>query len=359
MGRNHNLYGGVRIGAPMTFNDTLLDVADSDNGLPIRDAATRFRRSSTFTPSVAWRYEDAGPYDTSGPEETDVSDNDFPADTQKPFMSPDGSTLFVLEDAGAAIVHRIPTPSPYSVSNLDRTDGASMGSFVGKNGATIENPRGLWFSRDGQYMFISDGFPPSTYGTVDDGGATGQTADSVHRYTAITPWVSYNTTADQMIAVRGATIDIIFDPTGKHFFAVENNFIDRYDLGTAYDFTTLTNPSISLDLPTATTMAASDLQNIAFSQDGYRMVVKGNSTDNNRIRYYPLSTPFDPTTIGTQLHAWTQPDSGTGREGKIMMTEDGAHLYVNNTGNEKIYHLSIPSEGGSLGQDPVIGTLPP
>lgn len=349
MGRNHNLYGGVRIGAPMTFNDTLLDVADSDNGLPIRDAATRFRRSSTFNPSVAWRYEDAGPTDTTNPSNTSFS-NAFPAGAIKPFMSPDGSTLFVLDDNGTiARVHKVPTPSPYSVNGIDDTDGTSMGQFNGKNGTAIANAKGLWFSRDGQYMFISDTASTSAYGTVDDGGATGYANDTVHRYTAITPWVSYNTIPDQMIGVRAATTDIIFDPTGKHFFAVENYYIDRYDLGTAYDFTTLTDPSISLNYPATVGLAGGSLQNIAFSQDGYRMVVKTNSLDTNRIRYYPLSTPFDPTTIGTELHSWTT-GIGSSYQGNIMMTEDGAHMYNNNTNTDFIFQRSIPSEGGSMGQ---------
>ena len=347
MGRNHNLYGGVRIGAPMTFNDTLLDVADSDNGLPIRDVATRFRRSSAFTPSIAWRYEDAGPTDVTSPTKTSLSGT-IGTVPYSSFMSPDGSTLFVLDDnVSTTRVFKIPTSTPYNVNGLVTADGSSMGFFVGKNSTSIPNCRGLWFSRDGQYMFISDLASPSIYGTVDDGGATGQTGDSVHRYTAITPWVSYNTTADQMIGVRSANTSILFDPTGKYFFSAENGFIDRYDLGTAYDFTTLTNNSVSLNWNTF--FGSQSAYSVAFSQDGYRMVVKTDNSDTNRIRYYPLSTPFDPSTIGTELHSWTTGVGGTNNS-TIMMTEDGAHLYNTEITNDRIGHWSIPSEGGTMGQ---------
>lgn len=351
MGRNHNLYGGVRIGAPMTFNDTLLDVANSDNGLPIRDVATRFRRSSTFNPSVSWRYEDAGPTDTTSPTKTSLSAaiSGLPTGSVDSFMSPDGSTLFVLEDnVSNAKVIKIPTPSPYNIHDVQEADGSNMGNFFGKNSASIASAKGLWFSRDGQYMFISDLATTSTYGgAVDDGGATGETQDTVHRFTAITPWVSYNTNADQMIGIFGTAQDICFDPTGKYFFAIKTNLIYRYDLGTAYDFTTLTNNSVSLDWNNF--FGNSTAYGVAFSQDGYRMVVKTNNTDSNRIRYYPLSTPFDPSTIGTELHSWTT-GIGNTENGNMQMTEDGAHLYSIQFNTDRLYHWSIPSEGGTMGQ---------
>ena len=349
MGRNHNLYGGVRIGAPMTFNDTLLDVANSDNGLPIRDVATRFRRSSTFNPSVSWRYEEAGPTDTTSP--TPTSQSGTLSYWEGIYMSPDGSTLFLLDDGGTTTeVYRFSTPSAYSVASLVNADATNMGTFKGKNNANISGPKGLWFSRDGQYMFIVDVAGGSGYGGVyDDGGATGQSANTVHRFSAITPWVSYNTQADQMIGVQTSSTYVYINPTGKHIFIVAGNrHVTRYDLGTPYDLSTLTDPSITYN--TSASTGGNFTTGVSFSQDGYRMVLQTNINDVNRIRYYPLSTPFDPTTIGTELHNWQTGAGGASSSSIKMMTEDGAHLYAIDPGPAHAKHWSIPSEGGTMGQ---------
>jgi len=195
-----------------------------------------------------------------GGQETEPADVAF---------SSNGIKMFVIGFDGNDVNEYI-LDTPFDVSTAFFVDSFSVA-------AQEDFPRGLAFSSDGFKMFV-----------------LGFTGDDVNEYTLATPFdvstASFVATFS-VAAQDTGPLGVAFSSDGTKMFVVGTDGMDinEYTLTTAFTlFHTTFVDSFSV------AEEESDPQGLAFSSDGTKMFVVGDSRD--AVRGYTLATPFDVST---------------------------------------------------------------
>ena len=189
--------------------------------------------------------------------------------------------------------------APFDASTRTFVDATSI--------SREENPRGIAFSNDGTKMFV-----------------IGITGDDVNEYTLSTPFdastrtfVNATSISDQEDTPTG----IAFSNDGTKMFVIGNgkDKVNEYVLSTPFNASTL-------EFVNATSISSQENEprDIAFSNDGTKMFVIGNSED--KINEYALSTPFDASTR-TFVDATSIRSQETAPAG-MAFSNDGAKMFV-------------------------------
>ena len=182
-------------------------------------------------------------------------------------FSSDGTKMFVVGDNGDDI-NEYDLTSPWDASTADFVDAFDV--------SAQENfPRGMAFSSDGTKMFV-----------VGTGG------DDINEYDLSSPWdVS---TADFVDATsvqvqENSPRGMAFSSDGTKMFVVgtTGDDINEYDLSSPWDASTAVFVNA-----TSVSEQATDPQGMAFSSDGSKMFVVGNTGDD--INEYTLSSRGTP-----------------------------------------------------------------
>ena len=212
-------------------------------------------------------------------------------------FSSDGTKMFVIGvDSG---VSEYTLPAPFDTSTL---------SFVNSTPISREeNPRGIAFSNDGTKMFV-----------------IGITGDDVNEYTLSTPFVASTkmfVNATTISSQDDAPTGIAFSNDGTKMFVIGNgkDKVNEYALSTPFDASIL-----SFVNATSISSQENEPRDIAFSNDGTKMFVIGNSED--KINEYALSTPFDASTR-TFVDATSIQLQETAPAG-MAFSSDGAKMFV-------------------------------
>ena len=137
-------------------------------------------------------------------------------------------------------------------------------------------------------------------------------------------------------------VDVNFSPSGKKMYLSGrgSNKIYQYTLSTAWDISTASYASLSLDA----SAHATSLYGIFLSLDGIQLYIANfASGSNSKIVQYTLSTAYN---ISTATYAYTfvvnsQIPAGPG---DVVLSSDGTTMYVQGNTNKKIfqYTLTVP-----------------
>jgi len=184
---------------------------------------------------------------------------------------------------------------------------------------------GLAFSADGTKMYMC-----------------GANNDTIYQYTLSTAWdVSTASYASKSLSVasqdtvpRGILLNA--DGTSIYVCGDINAAIFQYDMTTAYDLSTASYASKSLSVSSEEPGPAG----IAFNNDGTKIYVIGYSNDN--VRQYALSTAYDVST-GSYESKTLDISSQDSSPRSLFFNSDGTKLFVNGNATDTMYQYSLSS----------------
>lgn len=184
-------------------------------------------------------------------------------------FKPDGTTMYVV---GTTLDTVVPytLSTPWDITTTGAT-GASF-SVATQDGAM----RFVLFNPDGTRMYLG-----------------GSTTAAIHQYNLSTAWNVTTAVFQASTTIPLSGYGAAFNPTGDVIYIVAlNGTINAYTLSTAWDTTTLNATPFSTFSVSA---YEANSQDIAFSSDGTKMYIYGQSTVDG-IHEFALSTPWDITT---------------------------------------------------------------
>lgn len=163
----------------------------------------------------------------------------------------------------------------------------------------------------------------------------GDANDSVFQYTMTTAWdlstASYTQSfsgASQDGGMQGVSFKT--DGTKMYMLGRSNDNLYQYSLSTAWDISTASYDSVSLNVTSQDT----NPYNLHFKPDGTKLYIVGNT--NNRIYQYSLSTAWDLSTASyDSVQYTTTSQDGTPKD--IYIKSDGTKLYLLGRDNHKIF----------------------
>ena len=362
MGRNHNLYNGVRIGAPLIYADNLIDADNVANGRPIRNVAERFRESSTFLPSVGWTFDDnitdatPAPDVSSSGTEQKTRDTDFTGGVRRIQVQEDGQKIWIMGRVSSTHTRlkSFTLSVPFELGSMP-AGNTKIGDLTYSTfdywrlktttGTDITTPGSWHWSVDGMrgYLFHSSA--------------------NVYQYECSAPYTLVSSTNTQNINADSVVVNLK-NASGTHQLGVNANqtfisrdgrylfvtgtanagsgisrFINKFELSTPWDitgsFTTNQPADQSIDADVFSQFAGVDEMSgcpIFFSPDGTRMFLQNDSTQ--VVYQFELSTPWDLDTINTtEINTFDPTDSTSDRfsptyDGKYFYFHDAAEVFT-------------------------------
>ena len=190
-------------------------------------------------------------------------------------LNTDGTKLFVSDSNGASSkIQEFTFGTAYDPSTLTYVDGLTIGNKT-------TSPYGMTFKPDGTEAYIV------SYGD-----------SNVHQYTFST---AFDVSTGSFTRTFDTTRDdyrhgIRFKPDGTKMYIVGGNYTsddktDQYTLSTAWDISTASYDSVSLDHSSYITTPT----DLLFNNDGTKLFVIG-TAPYSRILTYTLSTAYDLST---------------------------------------------------------------
>ena len=201
------------------------------------------------------------------------------------------------------------------ISNAEVTDGYDLGNASYDSvdlsvSAQDSSPVGLAFKPDGTKMYIS-----------------GNTNDSIYQYTLSTAWDlstgSYDSVSFSVASQATNPRGLSFKPDGTKMYlvGVNSDEVYQYSLSTAWDLSTASYDSVSIDVNSEDTLP----RGLSFKPDGTKMYLSGTSTDN--IYQYSLSTAWDLSTASYDSVSFSV-SSEESNPYAIQFKSDGSKFYV-------------------------------
>ena len=147
---------------------------------------------------------------------------------------------------------------------------------------------------------------------------------------------SYASKSFDVSAEDGATRDLYIKSDGYSLYTVGagNSKVFQYTLSTAWDISTASYASKSLDTTSQDSLSSS----IYFKSDGSAIYVLGLSTDT--VYQYTLSTPWDISTASYASKSAGVSSQDTFPIG-ITFNYDGSVMYMTGEGNKTIYQYTL------------------
>ena len=171
----------------------------------------------------------------------------------------------------------------------------------------------------------------------------GYGTDSVYRYDLSTAWDITSATyvsAKDVSAQDTTPLGLAFSGDGTKMFVMGNttDSVYRYDLTTGWDVTTATYVSAKDASAQDTT-----LYSVAFSPDGTKMFVLGNG--NKSVYRYDLTTAWDITSA-TYVSLKSVSAQDTSPYG-VAFSGDGTKMFVLGYANSSVYRYDLADAGGT------------
>jgi 6-phosphogluconolactonase (cycloisomerase 2 family) len=234
----------------------------------------------------------------------------------------DGTKLFMIGSVNDRVYE-------YDLSTANDLSTASFSqSFTVTGGGS--DFRGLDFKTDGTIMYCFS-----------------EDNNTVYQFTLSTAWdVSTASYASKNKAIGTQSTfmsGMKFSSDGTKMYALGNgnDTIYEYDLSTAWDVSTASYNSVSLDVSGQDTVG----QGLAFKDDGTRMFMVGQSSDS--VHQYTLSTAWDLSTASYDSVSLSFTEEDTSTSG-IVFTTDGKTLLYVGYGQDKIYEYTGTSSSYTL-----------
>ncbi|MEO9644310.1 MAG: cadherin domain-containing protein, partial [Ekhidna sp.] len=150
---------------------------------------------------------------------------------------------------------------------------------------------------------------------------------------------SYSSKAVDILAIDNQATSIRFNDDGTKLFILgrQTNSVHQYSLSSPY---VIDQDMTSDGVPYDISGVLSDIYKLSFNDDGTKMYVVSNSTDD--VHQFSLTTPFDIT--GTVTNDGSFAISEDGFPISVTFNQDGSRMFVIGTFGDKIlqYSLSTP-----------------
>jgi len=205
---------------------------------------------------------------------------------------------------------------------------------------TTGNNNGLVFKPDGTKMFLIEG-----------------TNDSVHEYALSTAYDVSTASFDSTLSVQtpaGNPRGLAFNLDGTKMYVIDftSKAVYQYSMSTAYDISTASYDSVSLDISSQVTYA----NGLVFKPDGTKLYY--NDLVDDKVKQWDLSTAFDLSTASYSTQSPSVSSQATFPLGSAF-NSDGTKLYITSYSNATIfqYSLSTAWDVSSLSYDSVSFSL--
>lgn len=289
-------------------------------------------------------------------------------------FSPDGSRMIILGDTNNAVYQ-------YTLSTAWDISTASYDSISFSVNSQTSGPEGVGFTSDRTKMYIigpsndtifqySTGTPasswtdpdlanasydsvsfdvssqatvPLTLVTSDDGSKfylADTITDKVFQYNLSTPWdvtsMSYSGNSLSISSQDGTPFGLSFKPDGLKLYLLGSNTdtVYQYGLTTAWDISTASYDSVSLDVSGQGTLA----QVAKFKTDGTKMYLLGRSTP--RIVQYAMSTAWDLSTASDESKSLSV-SSQEASPITMFINPIGSAVYILGINNDTVYQYDL------------------
>ena len=276
--------------------------------------------------SVGTRYLQTGGTETAGTEgyslgsaSYDSVSFSFSSQTTSPrgvTFNNDGTKMFVMGTFDDAIFQ-------YSLSTAFDVSTASYDSVTLDVSSEDGSPNGLTFNSSGTKMYI-----------------VGAEFDNVYQYTLSTAFDLSTASYDSVsLDISGQTLNglvVVFNNDGTKMFlgGITNDSVYQYSLSTAFDLSTASYDSVSLDV---SGQDSGTVAGLAFNSNGTKMYVVG--FDNDSVYQYSLSTAFDLSTASYDSVSFSVASQDTTPR-SVLFNSDGTKMYIGGDTNDTIYQYS-------------------
>lgn len=217
-------------------------------------------------------------------------------------FKPDGTKIFIAE-IGSDSIYQYPLSTAWDITTL----GASSSFSVATEDA---QPRGVEFNSNGTKMYV--------VGTADN---------DINQYTLSTAWDITTASFDSVtfsVASQGTIPRAIrFKPDGTKMYIADSDTdgVFQYSLSTAYDLSTASYDSVSLDVSSQ----EATVSGLDISGDGTQLFIVGGVSDS--IHKYNLSTAYDLSTATYSNESFSF-SSETATPLDIFFFDDGESLFM-------------------------------
>ena len=229
------------------------------------------------------------------------------------YIKPDGTKLYA-NDGNFEGVLQYSMSTAWDLSTLSY-DSVSF-SVATQTGT---RPQSLSFKTDGTKFYVV---------------STGN--DTVFQYSLSTAWdlstASYDSVSFSVSSQGNEPYGLTFkyDGTKMYISDLGNDFIYQYTLSTAWDLSTASYDSVSLDVS-----SYANISTVIFSPDGTQLIAS--SITNQSIVSWSLSTAWDITTATFESEFSNLAESNPRG---LYWKDDGTKLYVSDNNVDKIYQYS-------------------
>ena len=204
-------------------------------------------------------------------------------------------------------------------------------SFDVSNEEAINGPRDIYFSPDGEYMYI-----------------IGTNTDSVYQYTLSTPWDSTTASVTNSFSIVSEDFNpqgLYLSPTGHKMYiggssSVSNSDkrVFEYDLATPWDLSTASYSNNDFVVDTG---AGQTPMQVYIRSNGTTMfIMGGGSTSADSVFQYTLSTPWDVSTASYDNISFSVNVEDNLPLG-ISFHPNGAKFFVSGTENDSVYEYTM------------------
>jgi len=184
-------------------------------------------------------------------------------------------------------------------------------------------PKGLSFNNDGTKLYV-----------------VGIITDTVYQYSLTAAYdistASYDSVSFSVASQATIPAGLFFSPDGTKFYLTDNNTdnVYQYNMSTAFDLSTASYSSSSFSYASQTNQG----RDVAFNDDGTKMYVLD---DSNEVLYqYSLSTAFDLSTASYSSISLDVTDQDTTPFG-FRFNNDGSKLFVVGQQNDLVYQYNL------------------
>jgi len=282
------------------FTSEPSDIFFKPDGLTIYVLDTIGDSVFQYSLSTAW---DASTININAGEFKSYSIKSQAASGDTPLFKSDGTKMYILGDNENLY--------QYSLSTAWDITTASYDSVFVDLTTQDATPVTALFSPDGTKLHV-----------------VGNSTQTLYQYLLSTAWdlstVTYTTNKSFSVATQADDSEgLFFKPDGTKFYITDDddNRIYQYDLSTAWDVSTASYPSKSYLVSSQDTHPTG----VAFKTDGTKMYVVGYT--NEAVFQYSLSTAWDVSTASydsDSLDYGTQDGVGTG----VVFKTDGTKMYI-------------------------------
>ncbi|MBD1134394.1 tandem-95 repeat protein, partial [Pelagibacterales bacterium SAG-MED48] len=230
----------------------------------------------------------------------------------------DGTKMFVVHASTPAVISQHALTTAFDITTASQSTTYDVSSHT-------TSPRGLRFNSDGTKLYLN---------------SDQNSNKKVYEFSLSTAYDISSLSSPSSTVVSGQDgnpMGITFNTDGSKMFLLgdSNDTVYEYSLSTAFDTTTISYTSRSLDVSSKEVTP----RGLSFNSTGTKLFITGRNSD--EIHEYDLSTGFN---LSTASYNGAFDMTGTvTKANDIVFNNDGTKAFIGQTGSNKIFSFSLSS----------------